>query len=116
MKFISFIGISFLILFINKITSNIYEERNDNKLQKENNRNSYKDFIGKIYKHNDGESNFFFEDIIKEDPSNVLYKNQLPGKHHRIIRPNHMITMDHKPERFNLVLDHDDRVKKTYWG
>jgi len=71
-------------------------------------------FIGKKFKHNSDHSSNEME--THENTEFFLYKHQLPGNQHRIMRPNSMATMDHVPNRFNVVLDEEDRVKKTYWG
>lgn len=74
--------------------------------KKENN------FIGKTFKH---DAQYLFETDGTED-SDFLYKHHLPGDKHRILRPHSIITMDFDPNRFNIVLNHEDKVKRTYWG
>ncbi|KAI0581191.1 Inhibitor-I78 domain containing protein [Pyrenophora tritici-repentis] len=42
-------------------------------------------------------------------------KTDLP-KEHRIVKPDSMSTMDHKPERLNVHVDEDGTVKKVTHG
>ncbi|KAJ4367436.1 hypothetical protein N0V83_007019 [Neocucurbitaria cava] len=42
-------------------------------------------------------------------------KTDLP-KEHRVIKPDSMSTMDHKPERLNVHVDDDGTVKKVTHG
>eukprot|EP00762_Andalucia_godoyi_P006813 ANDGO_00920.mRNA.1 hypothetical protein len=43
-------------------------------------------------------------------------KESLPHSH-RVFTPTHNIgTMDHRPERLNVVVDEHNVVQRTYWG
>lgn len=42
-------------------------------------------------------------------------KQDLP-KEHRVLKPDSMSTMDHKPERLNIHVDEDGTVKNVRYG
>ncbi|KAF2019024.1 hypothetical protein BU24DRAFT_489068 [Aaosphaeria arxii CBS 175.79] len=42
-------------------------------------------------------------------------KQDLP-KEHRVLQPDSMSTMDHKPERLNIHVDEEGTVKKVRYG
>jgi len=53
---------------------------------------------------------------IGEQHDDITFaKNDLP-KEHRILKPDSMKTMDHKPERLNIHVDDDGTVKKISQG
>jgi hypothetical protein len=47
--------------------------------------------------------------------SQTFAKTDLP-KEHRVLKPDSMSTMDHKPERLNVHVDEDGTVKKVTHG
>ncbi|GFF77377.1 hypothetical protein IFM47457_04387 [Aspergillus lentulus] len=46
---------------------------------------------------------------------NTFAKKDLP-EHHRVLRPGDGMTMDHRPERLNIHLDEEDKVKDVHFG
>ncbi|EAL90318.1 hypothetical protein KXW98_008685 [Aspergillus fumigatus] len=54
---------------------------------------------------------------ISDSTSDVttFAKKDLP-EHHRVLRPGDAMTMDHRPERLNIHLDEEDKVKDVHFG
>ncbi|KAL5691908.1 hypothetical protein ACP6JE_000376 [Aspergillus fumigatus] len=52
---------------------------------------------------------------ISDSTSDTFAKKDLP-EHHRVLRPGDAMTMDHRPERLNIHLDEEDKVKDVHFG
>jgi hypothetical protein len=53
--------------------------------------------------------------LVADNTHQTFAKTDLP-KEHRIIKPDSMSTMDHKPERLNIHVDDEGMVKKVSQG
>lgn len=65
-------------------------------------------WIGKKYVDDSDEN-------TQEKHEDNVYKSDLP-KNARVITPNTMVTYEFKPERLNLYLDDNNKVKKVVKG
>ncbi|RIA90235.1 hypothetical protein C1645_770560 [Glomus cerebriforme] len=53
--------------------------------------------------------------VAAEEQHNVIRKTDLPTEH-RVIPPDGMVTMDIKPDRLNVYIDHSSTIYKVKFG
>ncbi|RIA90236.1 hypothetical protein C1645_770561 [Glomus cerebriforme] len=53
--------------------------------------------------------------VAAEEQHNVVRKTDFPPVH-RVIKPNSLITRDHRTERLNICIDHSDIIVRLYFG